>query len=106
MRRLLESGISFTAVMVANDNMAVGALHALREADLRVPDDISVVSFDNAAHAQYLSPPLTTVSFDFQLQNRLAFQFLFELIKNPDTEPHQHVLLPDLIVRQSTRVLT
>jgi LacI family transcriptional regulator len=60
------------------------------------------VGFDNAPHAQYLAPPLTTVHFDFEMQNRLAFQFLFELIKNPGREPHQHVLLPNLVVREST----
>jgi LacI family transcriptional regulator len=100
--QLLKSGESFTAVIVANDNMAIGALHALREANLRIPKDISLVSYDNAPHAQYLAPPLTTVNFDFDLQNRLAFQFLFERIRNPNVEPHQHVLLPDLVIRKST----
>ncbi len=102
MVQLLNETSPFTAVVVANDLMAIGALHALRERGLCVPEDVSLVSFDNAAHAQYLAPPLTTVRFDFDLQNRLVFQFLFELINNPGMEPHQHVLLPDLIVRQST----
>jgi len=103
---LLDSGAPFTAVLVANDHMAIGALHALREHGLRVPDDVSVVSYDNSPHAAYLDPPLTTVEFNFDLQNKLAFQFLFELIKDPDTPPHQHVLLPNLIVRKSTRPLS
>ena len=102
MCQLVKSGVEFTAVMVANDLMAIGALHALRENGLRVPEEVSVVSFDNRPHARYLDPPLTTVAFDFGLQNRLAFQFLFQLIKDPDTPPHQHVLLADLVVRQST----
>ncbi len=105
MSQILKSGAEFTAVMIANDSMAIGALHALREKGLRVPDDVSVVSFDNRPHAQYLDPPLTTVGFDFELQNRLAFQFLFEKISKPDTPPHPHVLLAELIVRQSTRSL-
>jgi LacI family transcriptional regulator len=102
MRQIVTSGARFTAVMVANYLMAIGALHALRESGLRVPEDVSVVSFDNRPHAPYLNPPLTTVAFDFGLQNRLVFQFLFQLIKNPDTPPHPHVLLADLVVRQST----
>lgn len=102
MAEVLDSGATFSAVLIANDDMALGAMHALREAGLRIPDDAAVVSFDNAPHAQFLAPPLTTVAFDFALQNRLAFQFLFELIQKPDTEPHQHVLLPDLVVRSST----
>lgn len=105
MRQLLDGAHLFTAVVVANDLMSIGALHALRERGLRVPEDISLISFDNAAHAQYMAPPLTTIRFDFDLQNRLAFQFLFELITHPDMEPHQHVLLPDLIVRRSTSPL-
>jgi LacI family transcriptional regulator len=105
-RRILDSGQPFTAVLIANDYMALGAMHALREAGLRIPDDISVVSFDDAPHAQFVSPPLTTVAFDFDLQNKLAFQFLFELMQDSHTEPHQHVLLPDLIVRESARALT
>lgn len=105
MCRLLEGGAPFTAVLIANDHMAIGALHALREHGLRVPDDVSVVSYDNAPHAAFLDPPLTTIEFNFDLQSRLAFQFLFEQINSPDTPPHQHVLLPKLIVRQSTRLL-
>lgn len=105
MCRILESGAHFTAVMIANDNMAIGAMHALREHRLRIPDDVSLMSYDNAPHAQFMDPPLTTVEFDFDLQNRLAFQFLFEQIKNPETEPHQHVLLPELVVRHSTRAI-
>jgi DNA-binding LacI/PurR family transcriptional regulator len=105
MRQILGSGKPFTAVVIANDYMALGAMYALRKVGLRIPDDVSVVSFDDAPHARFLDPPLTTVAFDLDLQKRLAFQFLFELIQHPDTEPHQHVLLPDLIVRESTRSL-
>jgi DNA-binding LacI/PurR family transcriptional regulator len=103
MCQILESGKPFTAVLIANDYMTIGALHALRAYGLRIPDDVSIVSYDNSPHASYLDPPLTTVEFTFDLQNRLAFQFLFERIENPDAEPHQHILLPDLIVRESTR---
>jgi len=105
MCQILRSGEPFTAVVVANDHMALGVLHALRQHGLHIPGDVSVVSFDDAPHARFLDPPLTTVAFDFDLQNRLAFQFLLELIRNPEMEPHQHIVLPDLIVRQSTRAL-
>lgn len=103
MCKILKSGQPFTAALIANDNMAIGALHALRQHKLRVPDDISIVSYDNAPHAAFQDPPLTTVEFNFDLQSRLAFQFLFELISKPNTPPHQHVLLPNLILRKSTR---
>jgi LacI family transcriptional regulator len=103
MCKILKSGAKFTAVLVANDYMAIGVMHALRQHKQRIPDDVSVISYDNSPHAAFLDPPLTTVEFNFDLQSRLAFQFLFDLIKEPDTEPHQHVLLPNLIVRSSTR---
>ncbi len=105
MCRLIESGQHFTAVVIGNDQMAIGALAALHEFGLRVPEDVSVVGFDNSYFSRFLIPPLTTVAFNFDLQSRLAFQFLFEQIENPHVEPHQHVLLPELVVRQSTRDL-
>ncbi len=106
MKQLIENGIEFTAVIVSNDKMAVGAISALHECGLRVPEDVSIVGFDNSSFSRYLIPPLTTVAFNFSLQSRLAFQFLFELIENPDTEPHQHILLPELVIRQSTRQIS
>jgi LacI family transcriptional regulator len=105
MRSLLESGVDFTAVVLGNDKIAIGAISALHEFGARIPDDVSIVSFDNSPFSRFLIPPLTTVAFNFSLQSRLAFQFLFELIENPETEPHQHILLPELIVRDSTRSL-
>ncbi|MBN1564170.1 MAG: LacI family DNA-binding transcriptional regulator [Anaerolineae bacterium] len=99
----LQRGEPFTAIMTVNDHVAMGALFALHEHGLRVPDDVSLVSFDDDAIAPYLIPPLTTVPFDFDIQNRLASQFLLEQINDPDYKPHQHVLMPDLVIRQSTR---
>lgn len=103
MKQLIQDGAQFTAAIVSNDKMALGAISALNECGLQVPEDVSIVGFDNSSFSCYLIPPLTTVAFNFSLQSRLAFQFLFELIENPDTEPHQHILLPELVVRQSTR---
>ncbi|MBI5960423.1 MAG: LacI family DNA-binding transcriptional regulator [Chloroflexi bacterium] len=103
MCQIIQSRRRFSAVVVATDNMALGVRSALREYGLRVPEDVSLVSFDDAPHARFMDPPLTTVAMDFDLQNRLAFQFLFERISHPDIEPHPHMLLPDLVVRQSTR---
>lgn len=102
----LRHGASFSAIMTVNDHVAIGALHALREHGLRVPEDVSILGFDDAPIARYLAPPLTTVRFDFDLQNRLAFQFLFEQINEPNCRPHQHILVAELITRDSTRALT
>jgi LacI family transcriptional regulator len=99
----LKQGASFTAIMVVNDFAAMGALSALHEHGLRVPEDVSIVSFDDDPVASYLIPPLTTVRFDFNIQNKLASQFLLEQINDPDYQHHQHVLIPDLIVRKSVQ---
>lgn len=101
---LLKQGRKFTALHVVNDRTAIGAMSALWEHGLRVPDDVSIVGFDNNAVAPYLTPPLTTIAFDFDFQAQLGFQFLFEQINNPENyRHHQHVLIADLVVRQSTR---
>lgn len=97
----LKYGAPFTAIMTVNDHAAMGALSALHEHGLRVPDDVSIISFDDDAIAPFLIPPLTTVRFDFDIQNKLASQFLLEHINDPDYRHHQHILMPELIVRKS-----
>lgn len=99
----LKRGETFTAIVTVNDHVAMGALSALHDHGLRVPDDVSIVSFDDDAIASYLIPPLSSVHFDFDIQNRLASQFLLEQINDPHYKHHQHVLMPDLVVRQSAR---
>jgi DNA-binding LacI/PurR family transcriptional regulator len=99
----LKRGERFTAIMTVNDHVAMGVLSALHEHGLHVPDDVSIASFDDDAIAPYLIPPLTTVPFDFDIQNRLASQFLLEQINDPDYRHHQHVLMPDLVIRKSVR---
>src|SRR5690606_21585060 len=101
-KSLLASGEPFTAVLIGTDNMALGAMHAFREAGLRIPDDLSVASYDNTEFASYLEPPLTTVDFSFGQQDEVAINYLLEILETPDTAVHQRVLTPSLIVRKST----
>jgi LacI family transcriptional regulator len=103
--QLLDSGQPFTAVVVGTDKMALGALHAMRERGLSVPEDVSIIGFDNSELAAFVAPPLTTIEFKFDKQDELAVKYLVELIKDPKLEVHQRVLMPELIVRQSTRRL-
>ncbi len=102
MNQLLDSGADFSAVFIANDSMAIGAHSALRDRGLRVPDDISIVGFDDVPEAAHFVPRLTTVRQDFQLLGGLAVEYLASLIEHPDTPLHQRVLQPKLIVREST----
>lgn len=101
--RLLKTGIAFSALLVANDQMALGAIRALRDSGLRVPEDVSIVGFDNIPEAAYFDPPLTTVHQDFAALGEQSVEYLVALINNPNTPPHQRVLYPHLIERQSTR---
>ena len=103
MNRLLDSGMPFTAVFIGNDTMALGAHTALRQRGLRVPEDISIVSFDDIPEAAHFVPALTTVRQDFYLLGRMAVEYMVSMIENPDTPVHQRVLQPKLVVRESTR---
>ncbi len=103
MKQIMETGQPFTAVLVGSDTMALGALRALREGGLRIPEDVSVMSFDNAELAAFTEPPLTTVDFDFKQQDTMAIRYLVEILDNPEMKLYQRILLPDLVIRESTR---
>jgi LacI family transcriptional regulator len=105
MHQLLASKRPFTAVLVGADTIALGAMRALQEQGLRIPNDISIVSFDNSELSTFTEPPLTTINFDFNQQDTMAIQYLIEILNAPDMKPHQHILVPNLIVRESTRQL-
>jgi DNA-binding LacI/PurR family transcriptional regulator len=101
-QRLLSAGRRFTALVVGNDYMALGALRALREAGLGVPEDVSVVGFDDIPEAAYFDPPLTTVRQDFDVLGRESVEYLVSLIEGASSTVQQRVFYPELIVRQST----
>ena len=106
MKSLLHSGESFTAAFIASDNVAIGAKSALRDANLRVPDDISLVGFDDIPWAQYSDPPLTTVQLPAESLAESACTLLLDLIKDRDNNnQHQIMLDTELIIRKSCRQL-
>ena len=102
-RQLLEGGAPFSGLIVSNDYLALGALRALSEHGLRVPQDVSMVGFDDSPESAYYLPPLTTVKQDYEALGYQSIHYLVELINQPGTPAHQRVLMPRLIVRQSTR---
>jgi LacI family transcriptional regulator len=99
MRRLLRDR-SFTAVFASDDNQALGAMQALREAGRRVPDDVAIVGFDDASFAAYLDPPLTTMRYPMGLLGEAAAEQLLALMAEQPTR--LRVLEPELVVRAST----
>jgi len=93
------------AVFVASDHMAIGVLSALRERGIRVPEDVSVVGFDDVPEAGYLFPPLTTVRQDFAALGELMMQKVLVSVEEPDSVTEDTPLATHLIVRQSTRAV-
>ena len=95
-----------TAIFASNDDMALGAMDALRGQGLRVPDDISVVGFDGIPQAALVHPPLTTVSQPLAKMGRVATQMLLDLLNDPG-KPVRRIELPtELIIRESCRPLS
>lgn len=92
----------FTAVFCANDETALGAMHAARNAGLRIPQDLSVIGFDDEQFASHCIPPLTTVRQDYAALGHHAIEQLISIIQNPAAAPHQRVVFPKLVVREST----
>ena len=105
MNSLLESGKQFTAVFVASDNVAMGVKAALIEAGKKVPEDISLVGFDDIPWAQYANPPLTTIHLEDQELARRACLVLMDLLKGKEPETKRQVIDTHLIVRKSCRAL-
>ena len=102
MRLDVEPGM---AVFAANDHMAIGLLSALRERGLSVPEDVSVVGFDDLPEAGFLFPPLTTVRQDFAALGGLIMQKVLVAIEEPETASADTPLPTKLIVRQSTQAV-
>ena len=92
-----------TALFVANDHMTIGVLSALRERGIRVPEDVSIVGFDDVPEAGYLYPPLTTVRQDFASLGELIMQKVLIAVEEPESATEDTPLPTRLIVRQSTR---
>jgi DNA-binding LacI/PurR family transcriptional regulator len=91
-----------TAVFVANDQMALGVLRSLHELGRAVPDEISVVGFDDIPEAAYFSPPLTTVRQNFNEMGRRSLLLLVEQIEGGAGGHARETVAPELIVRAST----
>ncbi len=91
-----------TAIWTVNDLLAVGALRALYERGLRVPQDIALAGFDDIDFARQLYPPLTTVAIPALEMGRRAARILFTRLEDPAHPPMQELLETRLITRRST----
>jgi DNA-binding LacI/PurR family transcriptional regulator len=103
-RKLLASGEPFTSLFAFNDISAIGAIQALREAGHRIPEDVSVVGFDDIQSAAFQNPALTTVRQPLREMGMLAATTLLQRIAAPTAAPYpkEIVVEPELIIRAST----
>lgn len=100
-RRLGRREIDFTAVFCANDLSAMGFMRAAQEIGLRIPDDVSVIGFDDIASSAFLSPPLTTIRIETQELATLALRRLIDRAADPRLTPIRVSLSCHLIERRS-----
>lgn len=98
-----SDGLRPTAILAMSDATAIGALHAAREARIRVPDELSIVGFDDIDMARYTDPPLTTVHQPIHQKGEEAVRLLLSEPRQPDPDRSQHRRLEvRLVIRGST----
>ena len=101
-QQLLSRKKAFTAVFSFNDHSAVGAMHALRDAGLRVPDDVSVVGFDDIDLASVAYPPLTSIRQPLREMGERAARIVLAQIGQEDSSSLHVKIKPNLVCRAST----
>jgi DNA-binding LacI/PurR family transcriptional regulator len=93
------------AIFAASDLMALGALDALKEANLRVPEDVAIVGFDDLPSGLHSSPPLTTMRHPIQQKGAMATSMLLDIIEGNITSPRQILLPTQLVIRKSCGIV-
>ena len=103
-RRLIESGVDFTALYAVSDALAIGAIRALLESGRKVPDDISVAGYDGIDVSGYISPSLTTIRQPVEAMAKDTVKLLFDIIAGK--KDHQHITYEaELLERESTKAI-
>ncbi len=98
--RLFEEGV--TAIMCMSDPIALGAIRAARRAGLRVPEDVSIVGFDDSALMNAVDPPLTTIRQPIEPMGRMIIELLVGLMSGGTLKADEYLFEPELVVRRST----
>jgi len=102
MQRLLAGHTAFTALFCAGDQLAIGAMRALREVGKNIPDDVSVVGVDDIDLASFLCPPLTTISQSIGEMAALGVRLLLTILEGQELAQPRIVIEPVLVSRQSS----
>uniref|UniRef100_A0A832IEF2 LacI family transcriptional regulator n=1 Tax=Pseudothermotoga hypogea TaxID=57487 RepID=A0A832IEF2_9THEM len=102
MKRLLDSDLQIDGVFCMNDLVAIGAIKALKEKGLRIPEDVAVIGFDDDEElCEIIEPPLSSIHQPVEEMGEVAAKLLFELIKG-NSKIKRYVFTPRLVVRQSS----
>ncbi|MET0005641.1 MAG: GntR family transcriptional regulator [Candidatus Thiodiazotropha sp.] len=105
-KHLLNQKSSPTAIICANDSMAIGAIHSIHQKGLNVPEDISVIGFDDIKLATHIYPSLTTIAVPIDEIIKKCVEMLIQLIENKDLD-NRHIALPaKLVLRDSCKELS
>lgn len=102
MQEIFERGVTFSAVVCANDEMAVGAMEVIREHGRSIPDDLSVIGFDNVRWAPFLSPKLTSVNYPIREMGAMASRWVQKHVYDDNGVDIQTFFVPELVIREST----
>ncbi len=105
MRELLKRKVNPTALLCIDDNFAIGAIKALKEHKLKIPEDISVIGMDDLSVSSYLVPSLSSVAQNRVQMGKIASEILIERIKNRESRKRQVFLSTDLILKESTGII-
>lgn len=106
MQQLLAKGIPFTALVCANDEMAAGAMEVARAQGMNVPQDLSIVGFDNLILARYIYPKLTTIDYPIGEMGRMAARWVLKNIYQQQALQLKNVFQPVLVCRDSASSIT
>jgi LacI family repressor for deo operon, udp, cdd, tsx, nupC, and nupG len=99
---LLAQNQRFTAVFCSNDEMAIGAMQALKSKGLKVPEQVSIIGFDDIRFARHMDPPLTTVAQPKDELGREAMNLLIEILRGDNVPARKRILPTQLVIRGST----
>lgn len=101
-KELLRRNINFTAIIAASDIVALGAMSALREENLRIPEDVSIIGYDNFPQGQFSAPPLSTLEYPARDMGQMAARIVVSRIKKPAYPPKQIIMPVKILERNST----
>jgi LacI family transcriptional regulator len=105
MKKLLQLDNKPTAVFCSNDDIGVGAMKAISEKGLRVPDDISIIGFDDSKFCNYVKPTLTSVKKDSLTMSEYGGKNLLNIINNKEVNKDKVYIQSKLVIRQSVKRL-